>query len=84
MWGDACMYYVYVLKSKNFDEVYIGYTTNLKQRIQVHNYGGSLHTAKYRPWILHVYFAFQDETTAINFEKYLKSHSGRAFAKKHF
>jgi len=38
----------------------------------------------YRPWNLIAYFAFANEKTAISFEKYLKSQSGRAFAKKRF
>ena len=47
------MYYVYLIKSKNFpEEVYLGFTTDLKERIKTHNSGGSLHTAKYKPWAL--------------------------------
>jgi predicted GIY-YIG superfamily endonuclease len=47
-----------------------------------HNVGEVPHTSKYRPWRLKTYIAFSDETRAIAFEKYLKSGSGRAFAKK--
>jgi hypothetical protein len=36
------------------------------------------------PWKLECYFAFGCETLARDFEKYLKSGSGRAFAKRHF
>jgi len=43
-----------------------------------------LHTSKYRPWRVRTYVAFTKEKLAIAFEKYLKSGSGRAFAKKHF
>ena len=39
---------------------------------------------KYKPWVLHVYFAFHEKDKALEFETYLKSHSGRAFAKKRF
>jgi putative endonuclease len=79
------MYYVYLLKSINYpNQTYIGYTINLKQRFADHNYGESVHTNKYKPWGLEAYFAFQDEAKAIAFEKYLKSGSGREFAKKHF
>ncbi|MGB8356846.1 MAG: hypothetical protein WCD79_23315 [Chthoniobacteraceae bacterium] len=42
------------------------------------------HTSKYRPWIVQVAIAFEDRTKAAAFETYLKSHSGRAFTKKHF
>ena len=77
------MYYVYVLKSLSFsDQKYVGYTNNLKQRFLKHNAGDCLHTAKYMPWELMVYVAFKDETSAIKFEKYLKSGSGRVFLDK--
>jgi predicted GIY-YIG superfamily endonuclease len=79
------MYYVYLIKSINFPEIhYAGYTTNLDQRLETHNSGGSIHTAKYRPWDLVMYCAFADMQRAKAFESYLKSQSGRAFAKKRF
>jgi hypothetical protein len=43
-----------------------------------------LHTAPRRPWHRHVIIEFPDEARAIRFERYLKSGSGRAFAKRHF
>lgn len=77
------MYYVYLLKSIHFPQQnYIGYTINLKQRLSVHNSGGSRHTAKFRPWELHCYLTFENKYKALEFEKYLKSHAGIAFAKK--
>jgi predicted GIY-YIG superfamily endonuclease len=47
-----------------------------------HNAGEVPHTSKYKPWQLKTYVAFSDEERAFAFEKYLKSPSGRAFAKK--
>jgi predicted GIY-YIG superfamily endonuclease len=47
-----------------------------------HNAGKSPRTAKYRPWTLLWYCAFPAKMPALAFEIYLKSHSGRAFAKK--
>jgi hypothetical protein len=47
-----------------------------------HNAGEVEHTAKYPPWRLKTYIAFSDEAQAFAFEKYLKSGSGRAFARK--
>jgi putative endonuclease len=61
---------------------YVGLTTNLKQRLQDHNTGKSLHTAKLRPWKLITYVAFSNQAKAKAFERYLKSGSGHAFAKK--
>ncbi len=79
------MYYVYLLRSAaRPNEKYVGCTTDLKQRLLKHNHGHSPHTAKFAPWQLLAYFAFQQRRTAIAFEKYLKSGSGRAFAKRHF
>jgi putative endonuclease len=63
---------------------YTGATADLKQRMADHNAGKSTHTAKFAPWELVCYIAFPDKKKAYNFEKYLKSHSGRAFAKKRF
>lgn len=79
------MYYVYFLKSlKNSSKTYIGYTTNLDQRLETHNSGGSIHTMYDRPWKLITYVAFDCEEKAIRFEKYIKVGSGHAFAKKRF
>ena len=79
------MFYVYLIKSINFPEIfYVGYSTDLKQRLKTHNQGGSVHTAKYHPWQLIMHCVFIDQTTAQEFEKYLKTQSGRAFVKKRF
>jgi predicted GIY-YIG superfamily endonuclease len=76
------MYYVYVIKSKIDDRLYVGFSNELKQRIKSHNAGQSIYTAKYKPWKLIFYAAFENEKSAKEFEKYLKSHSGRAFIYK--
>ncbi len=79
------MYHVYLIKSVSSHEVfYVGYTTNIDQRLETHNSGGSIHTAQYRPWQLVMYLSFTEELKAKEFEKYLKSQSGRAFIKKRF
>ena len=79
------MYYVYLLRSiKNSIKTYIGYTTDLKQRLETHNSGGSIHTKQNMPWKLVVYLVFDSEEKALAFEKYIKVGSGHAFAKKRF
>jgi predicted GIY-YIG superfamily endonuclease len=79
------MYYVYLLQSEQHPkQQYVGQTRDLRQRLKEHNEGRSPHTAKFYPWILVAYFAFAREKTAIAFEKYLKSGSGRAFIERHF
>ena len=77
------MKYVYLLESINFsDETYIGLTDDLRKRLAAHNAGQARHTKKFKPWRLVTYLAFSDEDKAVAFERYLKSSSGRAFAKK--
>ena len=77
------MWYDYIIRSINFPEQeYIGATADLKRRLPEHNAGKSTHTAKFKPWKLLWYCAFPDKYKALAFEKYLKSHSGLAVAKK--
>ena len=79
------MFYVYLIKSISFpNQKYIGHTDNLKERLETHNSGGSIHTKQYRPWELIMFLGFKDKLKATAFEKYLKSGAGRAFAKKRF
>jgi putative endonuclease len=77
------MKYVYLLQSIAYpNESYVGLTDDLRARFRDHNSGKSSHTAKFKPWRLVTYIAFSDETKAIAFERYLKTSSGRAFARK--
>lgn len=77
------MYYIYFIRSLSHpDQIYIGYTENLQERLNAHNSGNSIHTSKYTPWELLFYSGFKEKSKAIAFEKYLKSQSGRAFALK--
>ena len=76
-------FYVYILQSKATPETfYAGFTEDLKARLKTHNSGRVLHTAKFRPWRIKTAIAFTDRQRAVEFERYLKSSSGRAFAKK--
>jgi putative endonuclease len=76
------MKYVYILESHDSEHFYIGIADDLRARLAKHNAGEVPHTSKYKPWRLKTYVAFSDEKQAFDFEKYLKSASGRAFAKK--
>ena len=77
------MYYVYILRSINHpDQIYTGYTEDLKKRLEAHNAGQSKHTSKFMPWELLSYHAFNSRAKAKAFEGYLKSGSGKAFANK--
>jgi predicted GIY-YIG superfamily endonuclease len=77
------MYYVYLIQSLLYPEkIYVGYTLNVEERLAQHNAGNSVYTAQYKPWKLIVWITFVNKSKAIAFEKYLKSGSGSAFAKK--
>ena len=78
------MKYVYLLQSVAFPgERYIGITSDLNRRLEEHNSGKSNHTSKYGPWKIVTAVRFEDDERAAAFEKYLKSGSGRSFAKRH-
>jgi putative endonuclease len=80
----ARFFYVYILQSeRDENQFYTDLTDNLRKRVETHNSGGVLHTAKWPPWRLKAYIAFSDRARAAQFERYLKSASGRAFTKKH-
>jgi putative endonuclease len=77
------MKYVYLLQSLSVPtQRYVGVTTNLEERLQAHNAGASLYTSKYRPWKVVMYLCFEDDRRAADFERYLKTGSGQAFANK--
>lgn len=83
------MQYVYILQSlKCPDRHYVGCTADVAQRVEKHNVGWSesqsRHSAAYGPWKVVIQIGFEEKAKAFAFEKYLKSGSGRAFAKKHF
>ena len=78
------MHYVYLLESSpNPTHHYVGYTSDLKARFAHHNSGKNPSTAANRPWNLAAYVNFPSDGKARAFEKYLKSGSGRTFARRH-
>ena len=75
---------VYILKSEVDQKCfYVGSTSDLKRRLSEHNLGDSPHTAQHRPWRLSQYSAFETKEKAEEFERYLKTCSGRKFQKRH-
>lgn len=64
------------------DRRYVGVTSDLRARIAEHNAGAASHTAKFRPWKVVTYVALSDRLQAESFERYLKSGSGHAFARR--
>ena len=74
------MFTVYVLYSSRYNKIYVGYTSNLAQRILSHNELATKgYTIKFRPWeIIHTE-VFEEKSAAIKREKELKSARGRAW-----
>ena len=83
--GQPMFHYVYQLASLDHpDHHYTGFTEHLDERLAKHNRGEVSAAAALRPWRIEVAVAFRDRAKAAAFERYLKSHSGRAFASRHF
>ena len=76
-------YFVYILQSEAYpDRFYTGFTQDLEARLRAHNNGCCDYTRPFRPWRIKSAVMFTDLDQAHAFERYLKSPSGRAFAKK--
>ena len=76
--------FVYILRSESDPQRhYVGVASDVEERLDWHNGGPCGHTTRYRPWRVVVALEFPDEKSAVRFEQYLKSGSGRAFAKRH-
>jgi len=74
------MFFVYVLYSKSFDKIYIGFTSDLENRFKSHNeLSKKGWTIRFRPWEIVYTEEFQDKQDAMKREKQLKSATGRDF-----
>jgi len=76
--------FVYILRSDR-DPLrhYFGLTKDVDRRLEWHNNAPSGFTVHNRPWSIVVSIEFPTESSARRFERYLKSGSGRASAKRH-
>ena len=70
-------YFVYILKSLEYDKTYIGITNNLERRLTEHNAGKSIYTTKFKPWKIVYKEEVPDRKTAREKEKYFKTSAGR-------
>ena len=77
------MFFVYILRCSN-GRPYIGCTQNIKERLARHRNGRAPTTSRILPVKLISCIIFSNKYVAYNFEKYLKSGSGRAFIERHF
>ena len=76
---------VYLLRSlSNPQRTYVGVTTDFDRRLEEYNSGRAPHTARFKPWEIVVVLEFSNDAKADQFEAYLKSGSGHAFARKRF
>jgi len=76
------MYYSYILLSSKSHIFYFGSSKNLKIRLSLHNQGKVKSTKPHIPWKLVWYAGFTTKKEARDFELYLKTGSGKAFAYK--
>ena len=77
------MHYVYFLELSN-GNIYVGFSSNLKQRIKAHNDAKVPATARFLPAKLKSYVAVETKEKAMALEKYFKTGSGKAVALKRF
>lgn len=68
------MFYVYILKSDKDNNLYTGYTNDLKRRLKEHNSGKSKSTKQRVPFTLIYYEAYKSREDATHREKMLKKH----------
>ncbi len=77
------MFYTYCLQSeKDSEELYFGFTSDLKSRLKEHNSGHNFSTKRFKPWKIIYYEACLLESDARRREKYLKTSIGRRMFKK--
>lgn len=69
------MYYVYVIKSLRDEQLYFGYTSDLKKRLEKHQQGKVRSTKSRKPFCLIYYEAYYSKELALNREKQLKHYS---------
>jgi len=77
------MFYVYVLQSQLNKDIYVGYTTNLKNRFKLHNLGKVKSTKPHKPWVLVYYEAYRGKFDATKREKELKIHASKTLLISH-
>ena len=75
-------YFVYVLRSKKDNNLYIGFTDNIEARFKLHNKGRIFATKGRRPFELVYKELCASKEEAVKREKYLKSGCGREFIKE--
>ncbi len=70
-------YYVYILSSIPKEFIYVGFTSDLKRRVQEHNSGSEFSTKPFIPFELIHYEAYRNEKDAKRREEYFKTTKGK-------
>ncbi len=78
------MYFVYILKSKVNDDIYIGSTADLKNRLNLHNFGKVRSTKAYRPWKLLESMECSSRSDAVKLERFLKTGQQKELLKEKY
>ena len=77
------MYHVYILYSQSHQKTYVGFTSDLEERLKSHNYYSKKGwTIRYRLWIVIYTEMYNDKKSAMAREKYFKTGAGRDFIQK--
>lgn len=76
------MFYMYVLQSNKDKRLYVGFSADLKKRIEAHNLGKVEATKNRRPLELVYYEAFKNEKAAREQELFYKTGQGRRILNK--
>ncbi|MSU56346.1 MAG: GIY-YIG nuclease family protein [Candidatus Taylorbacteria bacterium] len=74
-------YYAYVLRSLKNDDLYVGSTEDVENRLRLHNSGRVRSTKAYRPWVLLQKEEFSSRSEAVRRERFLKTHQQKALIK---
>ena len=75
-------FYVYVLRSIEFERNYVGFSKSVENRLKEHNSGKTRSTRPYRPWRLLFYERYSSKAEALEREKFLKTGQGREHIKQ--
>ena len=75
-------YYIYILQSEKDNQLYTGYTSNLKERLEMHNLGKVISTKNRIPLKLIYFEGCLNQQDATHREKYLKTSWGKRYIKE--
>lgn len=76
------MYFVYIIQSDLDQSFYIGFSENIENRLNEHNFGNTNYTSKKRPWKLVYFERFENKSDALKREIFLKKQKNKKFYQK--